>query len=109
MGCVIQLRYGRLNDLNTVFFRTALSTTSCTSTFESELGASNFAAKGTMGLRNVVFEVFNDFQGYVVLSPGLSGDNTAANMLSSNSSGTRSARHLSLQNFYVRGLAIRGL
>ena len=62
-----------------------------------------------MGLRNVVYEVFNDFQGYMVLSPGLSGDNTAANMLSSNSSGTRSARHLSLQNFYVRGLAIRGL
>ena len=41
-------------NLCTVFFRTALSTTACTSTYESEFGASNFCAKGTMALKNCI-------------------------------------------------------
>ena len=38
----------------------------------------------------------------------MSGDNSAANLISNSAAGLRAVRHLSLQNFYVRSLTSTG-
>ena len=103
------LTFSKFDQLNTISFRTSLSTTTCTSTCESELGAANFTARAVESMRNVALEVFKDYSRYLITSSTLAGDNTAANLIGSNTTGTRAVRHLSLQHFFVRGLSVKGL
>ena len=42
------------------------------------------------------------------MSSELSGDNAAANLIAGCATGTRSVRHLSLQQFFIRGLSLSG-
>ena len=85
-----------------------MSTTTCTSTCESELGSANIASKEIEAKRALLNEVFSDCLSYVVQTSLLHGDNSAANLIASSSAGLRSVRHIALTEFYVRSLSQKG-
>ena len=107
MGGIIILVVGTAE--YTVSFRTGLSTTTCTSTCESELGAANFVAKMMLSVKNVLYESFRYCKRYHIQNSLMRGDNSAANLIAGTAAGTRAVRHLSLQSFFVRSLSERGL
>ena len=108
MGCFVSLRFGHQNCECTVNFKSGLSTTTCLSTCEAELGSSSFCARIVEALRNVIREVLSKSPRYHISSSDMAGDNSAANLISNSSAGIRAVRHLSLQNFFVRSLTSSG-
>ena len=88
----------------TAYSRTGRQATCAHCTAEAELVAGSWAARETIGVKNLLSEVFDGAQ---VIATML-GDNQAANLMASCQASVRKLRHIDLASLYVRTVTSNG-
>jgi hypothetical protein len=80
-----------------VAWRTMRQTAIAMSTAEAELAAGSFGARETLGLNNLMIEIFR-----AKTVPVMYGDNEAANLMANNQASLRKIRHIDLAQAFIR-------